>query len=89
MKVLLKRFHFNDHTARLGPQSQNSPYKTVDVITHYWSVNESAQVTCSEASARGFKFPTLPKARFLQSYPLTLKILSFSFSPLGHSPPIL
>ena len=61
MKVLLKGFHFNDHTARLGPQSQklDSPCKTVDIITHYWSVNDSAQVTCSEESAPGFKFPTL------------------------------
>ena len=35
MKVLLKRFHFNGHTARLGPQSQrlDSPYKTVDIAS--------------------------------------------------------
>ena len=68
MKVLLKRFHFNCHTARLGPQSQrlDSPYKTVDIITHYWSVNESAQVTCAEASAPGFKFPTLGFSQSLQ-----------------------
>lgn len=60
MKILLKRFHFKGHNARLGPQSQrlDSPYKTVHIITRYWSVNESAQVTCSEASAPGFKFPT-------------------------------
>ena len=58
MKVLLKRFHFNCQTARFGSQSQKLD-KTVDIITHYWSVNESAQVTCSEESAPGFKFPTL------------------------------
>ena len=57
MKVLLKRFHFNGHPARFRSQSQRLD-KTVDIITHYWSVNESAQVTCSEASAPGLKFPT-------------------------------
>lgn len=61
MKVLLKRFNLNGHTARLGPQSSrlDSPCMTVDINTHYWSVNDSAQVTCSKESALGFKFPTL------------------------------
>ena len=71
IKVLLKWFHFIGHTARFGPQSQrlDSPYKTVH-ITHYWSVNYSAQVTCSEASALGFKFPILSKAWFLATLQL-------------------